>query len=495
MSALRGIGPLLRPAPSGRQPPWPIERLSRLSPRQLELLLLGLFLPFVAVAGVMVSRFGDEFGAAKVIFLLAALAGGLAAVVELRIAVAVLVVALAFPFRTKLLLGIELHTSHLAMFVLVVLGFVALYFGRLRAPRGFVVPMLLVFLGAVLGSAAGPDMGGALSRLAFGLLPALLAAFIAACVIRPERDIEMLVIVVAASLAGTSLAALYQAAGGALPGGAPAPDLGRVNGFFDHPNILGGYLSANILLLLGVAAYAWRRFPLAPLLFLGPLGLGLAALATTLSRGALIGLAVGVIATMVMLAIRKHVVSLIAVVLVIALTLLVVIPRVPKSEREEFAERVQRLVQPAAETGRPLIWKQARITIGEYPLTGVGPLAFGPILKRSAFSPGFIGGLTHAHNVFLEGYLSLGPLGFLGFLWLAGGAIARLWRATRPRAGIESSMRAGWAIGSLGALVAMLVQGMVDFLFWEIEFLAFLFLLIGLGYAIGRSRAEEQSSS
>jgi len=492
VSALRALRPILRPMPSGRPAPWPIDRLLRLTPRQRELILIALFLPMVAIAGVMVSRFGGQFGAAKVIFLIVAVAGVLAAAIELRIGVAVLLAAVAFPFRTKLLLGINLHTSQLVMFLVAGMGLAALYFGRLRAPRGFVVPMLLMILGAVLASVAGPDTAGSLSRLAFGLLPALIAAFVAACVVRPERDLQLLVVVVALALAGTSLAALYQKAGGTLPGGAPSPEPDRVNGLFDHPNILGGYLSANILLLLGVAAYAWRRFPLAPLLFLGPLGLGLAALGTTLSRGALLGLAVGVVATMVMLAIRKHVVSLLAVVFVIALTLLVVIPRVPKSERQKFADRVHKLLQPASETGRPLIWKQARITIGQYPLTGVGPLAFGPILKRSAFSPGFIGGLTHAHNIFLEGYLSLGPLGFLGFMWLAGGAIARLWRATRPRAGIDSSMRAGWAIGSLGAGVSMLVQGMVDFLFWEIEFLAYLFLLIGLAYAVGRSRSEPE---
>ena len=40
----------------------------------------------------------------------------------------------------------------------------------------------------------------------------------------------------------------------------------------------------------------------------------------------------------------------------------------------------------------------------------------------------------------------------------------------------------------------MLVQGMVDFLFWEVEFLAFLLLLIGLGYAVGRPRGDEQVS-
>jgi O-antigen ligase len=482
----------LRPVPSGRPPGWPLSRLFRFSPRQRELILLALFLPLVAVAGVMISRFGGEFGAAKVLFLMAAVAGLLIAAADIRIAIGVFVIVLAFPFRTKLLFGINLHTSHLIMFLVAGMGLAGLYFERLRPPRGFLAPMLLIILGAILASAAGPDTGGSLSRLAFGLLPALLAAFVAACVIRPDRDLQMLVVVVAAALAGTSLATLYQAAGGTLPGGAPAPELGRVNGFFDHPNILGGYLTANILLLLGVAAYAWRRFPLAPLLFLGPISLAIAALATTLSRGALLGLAVGVVATMAMLAIRRHVVSLIAVVLVIALTLLVVVPRVPKTEREKFAERLQKLVQPASETGRPLIWKQARITIGDYALTGVGPLAFGPILKRSAFSPGFIGGLTHAHNIFLEAYLSLGPLGFIGFLWLAGGAIARLWRATRPRGDIEeSSMRAGWAVGSLAAFTSMLVQGMVDFLFWEVEFLAFLLLLIGLGYAVGRPREEQ----
>jgi hypothetical protein len=52
---------------------------------------------------------------------------------------------------------------------------------------------------------------------------------------------------------------------------------------------------------------------------------------------------------------------------------------------------------------------------------------------------------------------------------------------------------AGWATGSLGALAAMLTQGIADFVFWQLEMLTLLMLLLGAAYAIGRTLSRDGS--
>ena len=50
---------------------------------------------------------------------------------------------------------------------------------------------------------------------------------------------------------------------------------------------------------------------------------------------------------------------------------------------------------------------------------------------------------------------------------------------------------AGWATGSLGALAAMLAQGIADFVFWQLEMLTLLMLLLGAAYAIGKTLSRD----
>jgi hypothetical protein len=257
---MSGLGQRLAlPSLGGRRPPRRVgDRLSALSPLQRDLLLVCAALPVIALGGALIASLSSEFGAAKVIWVLLAAGGAVLSLADFRVAIAVLLLALAFSFRTKLVFGVEVHTSHLILLLVAAQGLAALYFRRNAVPPGFVVPMLLMIIGGVVAAVAGPETGEALFRLVAGLLPGLLAALAIACLFRPERDLRALVLVVAASLVGTALAALYQAAGGTLPGGVGSFEEDRVNGYFGHPNILGGYLTANILLLLGVAAYAWR---------------------------------------------------------------------------------------------------------------------------------------------------------------------------------------------------------------------------------------------
>ncbi len=455
--------------------------------RRGDVIAFLLFVPLLIVAGSAATSLSSQYGPLKVIWVMLAALGALLALVDLGVALCVLVFILAFPFKTQAAFGVEVHTTHLLLVTIALLTVYGFYAGRIRLPRGMLVPIAMMLFGGVVASIAGPETGGSLARLVSGLFLPIMAGLAAAAALRPRRDLRPLVIIVAVSLTAASLVALLQSTGHAPGFLAPSFEKDRVNGLFDHPNIFGGYLAANILLLLGVGAYAWRRMPLAPVVFVGPIFLGIAGLAVTLSRGALVGLGVGVVAIMVLMIARRHVLPVLIVLLAIVLTVFVAVPKVPESQRADFAARFQQLTSPGSETGRSLLYHNAVNMIEHYPLTGVGPLTFGVITARTSPIPLLEQNLTHAHDIFLETYLSLGPIGLFGFLWLAGGAIRRLIRATRGSVGRTDPFVAGWAIGSVGALASMLAQGIADFVFWQIELLTLLMLLLGAAYAIGQT--------
>jgi O-antigen ligase len=167
----------------------------------------------------------------------------------------------------------------------------------------------------------------------------------------------------------------------------------------------------------------------------------------------------------------------------------VAIPQVPESQRAAFEQRLAKLSQPGAEIERRSIYSAAVQTIERHPLTGVGPLAFGRLEDKLSDFPGLPADLLHAHNLFLESYLSLGPLGAIGLLWLLLGAIVGYFRAFRRRPAEVDDPATGFSVGALAALVALLVHGLVDFVYWQEEMLVLLMLLTGIGW---RLRSDER---
>ena len=408
---------------------------------------------------------------------------------SMRRAILVLVLALAFPFRTKLLFGTEVHTTHLLLLLVVAMGLFAMAMGPKRPPRTMVWATLLVAVGGLIGAIAGPDLGGSLFRGANGVILVLLAGIVAATFMEPRRDLPRLVLLSAVSLAGASLVALGQFSG-QIPGSiAPTFEADRVNGLFLHPNILGGYLVANILLLVGSVTYAWQRIPMAAPVVLPSIGLGMAALFVTQSRGALFALVAGVVVVMGLMAARRRAVAVLSILLVAGCASLAVVPRVPDSQRAAFAERIQKLERPGAESGRRLVYTAAEDQIRAHPITGVGTMSFRKIINSRSTVPGLEHGLGHAHNIVLEAWLSLGLLGLAAFFWLWGAAAKRLFQATRLRHG-DDPLVAGWAVGALGALTTLFVQGMVDMVFWQIEMFVLLLVLLASGFAIDRERRQ-----
>lgn len=446
-----------------------------------DVILVGLALPALAVVGAAISVIGDRFGLLKLTWVLIALLGVLISARDLRLAVTVLVLGLAYPFRSTLAFGVEIHTTHLIVGLIVVQMLALAHQRRLKVPPGLLAPIGVMLLGGLIGAIAGPKPGDGLVALGAGLMLSA-AAGLAAAIVILRGGVAQLPAAVAIGVTGTSLVAFAQIAGVTPEALAPMYENQRVNGLFYHPNILGGFLVTSVLLLVGVAAYAWRLFALAPLLFGVPIGIGTAAVAMTLSRGALVGLVAGILVVIGLLGLRRRVAPLLVALLAVVAVTAVAVPQVPDSQRAQFVERFQDLQRPGAENGRTLIYEQARRVISDHPVTGVGPFVFGRILRERA-TVGGVETVVHAHSIFFEGWLSLGLLGLGGLVWLLVGTCRRLLAITRlvPN---SDPVAAGWAIGALAALASLLVQGVADFLFWQIELLIVFFVIVGTAYGL-----------
>jgi O-antigen ligase len=315
----------------------------------------------------------------------------------------------------------------------------------------------------------------------------MLVGFVAAAVIVPRRDLGALTVVVAASTAAASVIALAQAVGVAPFVFAPI-DPERVNGMFFHPNILGAYLAANVLILTAIGLASGKRLVwLLPVILLG-----LGGLMVTVSRGPIIAVVSGVIIVALLLSRRKPGRLLMFAVLT-PLVIAVAIPETPLDEREKLQQRFQSTFQPGAESGRRVIWREAAQEIEHYPLTGIGALTFTDVFRETSTTPGINVQITHAHNVFLEGYLSLGPIGMIGFFWAIFGALRRLLYSSMRRRG--DPLINGWSVGLVGAIFSFIVSGMVDFPFWQVEVTAFFFFLIGAAYALGRDAERPEPAT
>jgi len=208
--------------------------------------------------------------------------------------------------------------------------------------------------------------------------------------------------------------------------------------------------------------------------------------AATLSRGSLVALAAGVAVLLLLTAGGKEAWLL---VVMLAVAVAIAVPRVPQTERAAFQVRVQQLFQPGAETGRKLIYRQAFSAIRSHPVTGMGPLTFGQTVRNTGTLPGLEPGLEHAHNIVLEGLLSIGPLGLLGFFVLLAASARTCLRIRRTS---TQPILTGFAIGTLAALTAFLVSGMFDFILWQVEAMVLLLVLMGTTVALDRANSASQ---
>ena len=156
---------------------------------------------------------------------------------------------------------------------------------------------------------------------------------------------------------------------------------------------------------------------------------------------------------------------------------------------------------------RVLIWQESLRLIAQHPF-GLGLDQFyyyhNPEFGRSLIDPSLVGKsdqfARHPHNLVLELWLMLTPLGLAAFVWL----IARFVRRGLAQFRVAPSSEQGLlAIGALAAMAAALTHGLVDtFYFWpDIAFVFWLLLALvernysGGVFLAGRRPAKNTSFS
>ncbi len=252
-------------------------------------------------------------------------------------------------------------------------------------------------------------------------------------------------------------------------------DGGRIGGFFNNSNHLASFLAMMTLLAAGLAIFG-RCGPIRRLC-IGFAGLSAAVgVALTVSRGALVGLAVGaavlaVLGIIMLWRTQRHLVGkVLAGVGVMALLGGVVMYGV-------FAEQLRaRLGGSGFAEGdpRPFTWRAALAQHAESPLLGAGARMFteGCVTHRTPDTPSWANDPFFVHNDWLQLLTEYGWIGLLLGVLFVGSHFLAAWRFLDwharehfPKSATLMSSKLGLVLGATAALVAVLVHSVFEFHF------------------------------
>jgi O-antigen ligase len=233
---------------------------------------------------------------------------------------------------------------------------------------------------------------------------------------------------------------------------------GRAEGSFGHPNLLAVFLATALAAAGAVAVGGHARVrPLAAVAFVA----ALFGLALTLSRGGLLAAAAAIAVMLLWRPFRRM-----AIVAAVVGAVAVLVAGGDVLGSSQSVDRVTKRIESvryAAQGADPRsdLWRGTPEIIRDHPLVGVGAGQFSAAAQRyglrdplSEYQP-----FEHAHSIPLTVAAELGLLGLAGLAWLAGVLAVVVVGACRRTSGRERA----YAYGLAAALLAIAVQGLVDY--------------------------------
>lgn len=205
---------------------------------------------------------------------------------------------------------------------------------------------------------------------------------------------------------------------------------------------------------------------------------GALAMALTLTRGAYLGLAVGVVA--VLLAGRPR----FALLAPFAIALFVVLMPLPVRDRLASATNPRDVTL----SDRVAMWQAGRAMVADHPLSGVGPGRVKPLYAQYRV-PGWITpDPGHLHNNVVMIAAETGIPSVLAYVAFVGAFLAGAIRLVRrtPR----GDPARGVALGAIGAMAALFSAGMFEYNFGDVEVLMATLVVATLPFAAARARTD-----
>ena len=219
--------------------------------------------------------------------------------------------------------------------------------------------------------------------------------------------------------------------------------------------------AATARLLYGTSGRLWAAFIMPALLV---------ALSLTLTRGAWVGVAVGV--ALLLFSKDFRLLALIPIVLVVGVLL----------APQAMLDRLYSIFDPQDLTSRDRIamLEAGTAIVTDYPLTGVGPDQIERVYPRYRVPDAVKPTNPHLHNVPMQIAAERGLPALAAWVWFVVSVFAGLFRLVRK------ARNKSLAAAALGCMAAMLAAGMTEYNFGDSEFLMLLLVLITLPFAANR---------
>ena len=219
--------------------------------------------------------------------------------------------------------------------------------------------------------------------------------------------------------------------------------------------------AATARLLYGSSGRLWAAFIMPALLV---------ALSLTLTRGAWVGVAVGV--ALLLLSKDFRLLALIPIMIVVGLLL------APPALVERAMSMFDR--KDLTSRDRVAMLEAGVAMVRDYPLMGVGPSQIERVYPRYRVSDAVKPTNPHLHNVPMQIAAERGLLALGAWLWFVVSVFVGLFRLVRK------SRHKSLAAAALGAMAAMLAAGLTEYNFGDSEFLMLLLVMITLPFAANR---------
>jgi putative inorganic carbon (HCO3(-)) transporter len=308
------------------------------------------------------------------------------------------------------------------------------------------IPIALWLIAGVLGIIASPNHLKAAGTYRAYFVEAVAVFYIAVDMLRSRDDLRKFFALGAIS---ASLFAIGQIVLFAWVAAHHQLQLGDGPAFLNSSaNADALYLEPPLAFAAGFAAFGWTRRD--RLVALGVLGLTLAAMVLTLSRGGYLAVSVLALVLVLYLPSRRLRIWVVGGIAVVALLVL------------EVPFIGLRISDAAHSAGlRSSIYSQALTMLAQRPILGAGIGGFSS--RVAPFHPSGQEVEIYPHNVFLTTWSEVGLLGLIAFSIILFGL---LWRGIRALPLTNETFRPVlW--GAVGALVLFLIHGLFDSPYWK----------------------------
>lgn len=257
---------------------------------------------------------------------------------------------------------------------------------------------------------------------------------------------------------------------------------GRITSTLENPNVLAEYLVMVFPLFIAVfltAKGGWKKG-----LSLLPIGLVGLAIVYTWSRGAWLGMMIGMV--IFLLLFSRHTLTFL-------LFSLCAVPFLPFVLPSGIIDRITSIgnLADSSTAYRTFIWQAAVKMFGDaLPAgIGIGEGAFSVVYPKYALAG--IETAPHSHNLFLQIGIEVGLPGLVTFL-----AVIFLFARCAVSLGTrgEDRRNAAFALAGFGGILSVLAQGMTDYVWYNYRVFFLFWLLIGLVTAMAKIGCHPASS-